>query len=123
MEVVEYVMIYLVFGRFLPLQIKADTMSAYFEKLIDLDGVLLGFSGIIFAAVIQRRETNYKATIGVLAPVVGLYLLSLVVCFSGLMVNGSPSSTTYSWSQITFPLTCAVWATTMLFLGIAYANM
>lgn len=96
--------------------IDVTTSRIFLEKLIDIDGVLLGFSGIVFGVAGRWRE-NYRSGIAILGSVVSMFLVSIVSCFGVLALTGNVVSVPVVALEL--PLSFMLLAITVFFWGIS----
>jgi hypothetical protein len=97
-----------------PSSIPFDIAKTAFEKIIDVDAALLGFTGVIVAVSMQTWKKRYNYSLAVLATVVAFLLVSLVSCVRELIV-GTPVSS----GDFYFPLAFLIGGITLLFYGLA----
>ncbi|MGA2971538.1 MAG: hypothetical protein ABSE39_02805 [Candidatus Bathyarchaeia archaeon] len=102
--------VYFTFPRSIPF----DIAKTAFEKIIDVDTALLGFTGVIVAVSIQTWKKQYKYSLAVLAVVVAFLLVSLVSSVGELVV-GTPVGP----EAFVFPLAYLILGITLLFYGLA----
>ena len=98
----------------LPSSIPFDIAKTAFEKIIDVDAALLGFTGVIVAVSIQTWKRKYKYSLALLAFVVAFLLVSLVICVGELAV-GTPVSIAALYYSLEFLIIAVI----MLFAGLA----
>jgi hypothetical protein len=80
-------LIYIAF--WFPPSIPFDIARNAFEKIVDVDAALLGFTGVIVAVSIQTWTERFKYSVVVLGTVVILFVLSLLVCFRDLVLGNT----------------------------------
>lgn len=98
----------------LPSSIPFHIAKTAFEKIIDVDAALLGFTGVIVAVSIQTWKKRYRYSLAVLASVVAFLLISLVISI-GELAGGTPVSIEAFYYSLEF----LVFAVMMLFAGLA----
>jgi hypothetical protein len=111
---VEVVSLSLYVVVFFPRSIPLDIARAVFEKVIDVDTAMLGFTGLIVAVSMQNWKRKFKQFLAVLAPVVGFLLISMAACFGAIV--GIPSSFPFAFY---IPLASLMMAVTLLFFLLA----
>lgn len=114
---VETLILVYLFGFFLPVATNDEALRAFYEKIVDVDGVLLGFAGILFGLIAQRWKDEYRYY-GFLIPfliAVAWYLASIVAAFVDLLAMGT---VTLLRTQFMLPLLFLVYGATFLVFGL-----
>lgn len=95
-------------------------VKSFCEKLVDVDGVLLGFSGIVFGVTFQRSEKKKSVNLVLnLSVTVGAYLGSILLCLIVLLVIDVASIP--STFLLFMPLAMLLLGTITMFNGIIEA--
>jgi hypothetical protein len=118
---VETLILAYLFGFFLPVTTNDEALRGFYEKIVDVDGVLLGFAGILFGLVVQhwKDETRYYGFLIPFLMAVAWYLASIVAAFVDLLAMGT---VTLLRAQFMMPLLFLVYGATFLVFGLLFVS-
>jgi uncharacterized membrane protein len=100
------------FGSLAP---SLETTRIIFEKLVDVDGVLVGFAGVIFG-ISGKLKPRFDTALMVVSSCVACYMFSIVLCLLGLALNATTGL------LIGIPVYATIMGTELLFSGIAFVR-
>jgi hypothetical protein len=101
----------------LPQNVRPDDAKLVLQSIISVDGVLLGFCGIVFSTFLSREKRQgrmFNLLTSIIATVT-LYLLSVLNAFYGILAVGGGN---INGELLISPLGFTIYATSVFFYGI-----
>jgi hypothetical protein len=102
----------------LPAVVSPENARLALQSVISVAGVLMGFTGLLFGALLAResvRGRTFSLLVAMVVTVV-MYLLSVLNAFYAILLVGGPGLTS---TVLMAPVGFLVYGTSILFFGIA----